>query len=144
MFYGDKVEDTRPIFFQSWQKFLKKQELNMLEKQIAAVIAEHPEYHSFFSSDFTNLDKSYLPEMGETNPFFHLGLHLAIRDQVKLNRPQGIQDIHQQLQTKYKDNSQVEHLMMERLAECLWQASKTQTMPNELKYINELKALINN
>lgn len=141
MFYGDKVQDTRQFFFQSWQKYLDKQELTSLEQQIVAVIIEHPEYHQIFASPLASLDKSYFPEMGESNPFFHLGLHLALRDQIHLDRPQGIKEIYQSLQVKYQDNTEVEHLMMECLAECLWLASQKQAFPDEAGYLLALEKL---
>lgn len=79
---------------------------------------------------------AYFPELGQTNPFLHMGLHLAIRDQVSTDRPSGIAGIYQQLLNKYADNLAVEHLLMESLAECLWQAQRNQSMIDETSYLN--------
>lgn len=141
MFYGNNVQDTRQLFFTSWKKYLQKMPLLTLEEQIVAVIIDHPEYHNQLEQ--ASLDQAYFPEMGQSNPFLHMGLHLAIRDQVTTNRPVGIDSLYKQLLLKYKDKLAVEHLMMEYLAECLWQAQRTNTAPNEQQYLVALASLLN-
>ncbi|WP_204318325.1 DUF1841 family protein [Serratia marcescens] len=42
-------------------------------------------------------------ELGETNPFLHMGLHLAVREQVATDRPQGIRTVYTKLIEKYQD-----------------------------------------
>ncbi|ASQ47407.1 hypothetical protein clem_14405 [Legionella clemsonensis] len=141
MFYGDSVQNTRQLFFTSWQKYLTKQPLLPLEQQIVDVIIAHPEYHALLESN--NKEQAYFPEMGQTNPFLHMGLHLAIREQVSTNRPEGITKIYQQLLKKYADALAVEHSMMDYLAECLWRAQRDNTLPNEADYLQALKQLLN-
>ena len=50
MFYGDKVQETRQMFFASWQKYRQKQSLLPLEQQVAAVIIDHPEYQAILEA----------------------------------------------------------------------------------------------
>lgn len=140
MFYGDNVQDTRKIFFDSWRKFQTKEALNTLEQQLVAVIIDHPEYHHLLENA-ANLQQKYFPELGESNPFLHMGLHLAIRDQVSLDKPMGIRQVHQLLLQHYKDNLAVEHLMIDCLAECLWSAQRTNQMPDEQRYLQACKRL---
>ena len=120
MFYGHNPHDTRQLFFTSWQKQQNNQILTPLEAQIVAVIREHPEYHALFAAAQPNIDN-----FGH-NPFLHMGLHLAIRDQCALNRPIGIREIYDTLLRKIPDQLQVEHLLMECLEACLWQAQQAQ------------------
>lgn len=143
MFYGDNVQDTRQMFFSSWQKHQQKQPLSPLEQQILDVILTHPEYHPILENP-NYKEQPYFPEMGETNPFLHMGLHLAIRDQVSTDRPIGISSIFQQLLKKYADSLLVEHLMMEHLIECLWQAQRDNSPPNEQNYLRGLTQLLPN
>ncbi|KTD52038.1 hypothetical protein Lqui_0882 [Legionella quinlivanii] len=124
MFYGDNVQDTRQVFFECWRKYRQQEALTALEQQVVNVILAHPEYHAILDDSLGNLAKTYTPEMGQSNPFLHLGLHLAIRDQITTNRPAGILAIYQQLMASHQDELQVEHLMMECLAETLWQAQR--------------------
>ena len=142
MFYGDNVTDTRPLFFLSWQKYRQNQLLLPLEKQIADVILMHPEYHRLLESMDTLHEQVYNPELGQSNPFLHMGLHLAIREQVATDRPAGIAEVYEQLLFKYSDQSTVEHLIMELLVECLWQAQRYQTMPNDADYLSACRGLL--
>ena len=138
MFYGDSIQDTRKLFFSSWQKYSQKQPLQPLEKQLVAVIIDHPEYHALLESPVGQNDQAYYPELGQTNPFLHMGLHLAIREQLSTDRPAGILEIHKKLLQKQADPLQVEHLMMECLAECLWQAQRNNSAPDDLSYLRSL------
>ncbi|ARG99027.1 DUF1841 family protein [Legionella micdadei] len=142
MFYGDKVQDTRQLFFSSWKKYRQKQPLQPLEQQLVAVIIDHPEYQSLFETPAEQYDQVYFPELGKTNPFLHMGLHLAIRDQVSTDRPHGILQIYKALLNKHTDHLTVEHLIMDSLAECLWEAQRSQNPPDEQKYLERLNRLL--
>jgi hypothetical protein len=71
-----------------------------------------------------------------------MGFHLAIRDQVATDRPPGIKNIYQRLIKKDKDALMVEHLLMDHLAECLWQAQRSRSMPDEASYIRACRGLL--
>lgn len=85
--------------------------------------------------------QSYFPESGQPNPFLHMGLHLAIREQIATDRPAGISAIFKNLINKYNDSLTVEHLMMEQLAECLWLSQKNNIPPDEHQYLQILANL---
>jgi hypothetical protein len=142
MFYGQTPTETRQFFFLSWSKYNQKQPLTPLEQQLAAVILDHPEYHSLLNNPDANLEKNYFPELGETNPFLHMGLHLAIREQVSTDRPPGIHVIFNELTKKTQDPLTAEHDMMTCLAESLWQAQRHQSMPDEAAYLNACRQLV--
>lgn len=113
-----------------------------LEKQIVSVILDHPEYQTMLENPKRASDQIYFPDMGETNPFLHMGLHLAVRDQIHLDRPPGIVKIYHALVEKYHERLSVEHLLMERFAECLWQAQRTQRPPDESTYLQACRDLL--
>lgn len=136
MFYGDTPQDTRQLFFSSWKKYRNNHALSALEKQIVDVISDHPEYHALLETSILQHDHAYFPELGQTNPFLHMGLHLAIRDQVATDRPAGITSIYNKLLKKHTDPVAVEHLLLEPLAECLWQAQRNQGQVDEVSYLN--------
>jgi hypothetical protein len=133
MFYGNDVQDTRKQFFITWAKHQTQQPLNQLESQLLAVILQHPEYHAILAQQ--NTDYHYQAESGMSNPFLHMGLHLALRDQIALNRPNGMQALFQKLLTKHGDAHHVEHLCIEQLALSLWTAQREQRMPDEQAYL---------
>jgi hypothetical protein len=139
MFF-DNREQIRQVYLQTWGKLKSNQALSALEQQIAQVIKDHPEYHAYLDNTHS-LEAEFPPELGQTNPFLHMGLHLGLREQVQTNRPAGISEIYQQL-TKKHSALDAEHQMMECLVESIWQAQRHNTMPNEADYLANLQALI--
>ena len=87
------------------------------------------------------LDESYTPEGGKTNPFLHMGLHLALREQVATNRPAGIAEVFALLCTKTGDTHTAEHRALDCLAEAMWTAQNDNTLPDEQAYLQSLKRL---
>src|SRR4030095_7280354 len=104
--------------------------LSPLDKQIVSVISEHPEYRVIIESAASDL-ANYSPRSGQLNPWLHMGLHLAIREQVATNRPAGIAEVHAKLSRKAGDAHEAEHLMLEVLAEELWEAQRNGKAPDE-------------
>ncbi|WP_455222986.1 DUF1841 family protein [Kaarinaea lacus] len=134
MFNLDR-EQSRQMFFQSWRKHNDQELLEPMEALIVEVIQLHPEYHALLDNPEKNQDKDYFPEMGETNPFLHMGLHIAIKEQISINQPVGIQRHYQRLLSKYQDPHIVEHQIMECLAQMIWEAQRSHSMPNNEIYL---------
>lgn len=128
------------MYVTAWQKSQAGDTLNPLEAQIAAVVADHPEYHDNLRDGGT--DRDYLPEGGQSNPFLHMGLHLAIREQASTDRPAGIAAIHRRLSRRSGDPHSAEHLMIECLAESLWEAQNRSQPPDEQQYLERLRQLL--
>ena len=143
MFYGDERDETRQFFFTVWEKMQAKAPLLPLEAQIADVLEWHPEYMGLFSKDDSK-DADYTIEKGESNPFLHMGMHLALREQLSTNRPSGIQDMHQQYCEALGDVHIAEHMMIESLGEILWQAQRNHQAPDEHKYLQLLNERLPN
>ena len=127
------------MYVEAWQKSQAGQVMSPLEAQIAAVVDEHPEYQSVLLPDA--LESDFTPEGGKSNPFLHMGLHLAIRDQVATDRPAGIAAIHRKLTQRSADPHRAEHRMIDCLAESLWESQRNNQPPDELKYLERLRRL---
>lgn len=113
---GEKQrQNTRFVFFNAWRKKRKGEALEALEQQIVMLIEQHPEYHTFFS-DEKNIEHDFAGEKRVVNPFLHLGMHLAIGDQLALQQPPGIREIYQKLAHHYGDVHDAEHHIMNCLA----------------------------
>ncbi|HET9107913.1 MAG TPA: DUF1841 family protein [Steroidobacteraceae bacterium] len=141
VFGGQSREQLRQMYLDAWRKYGARQPLEPLEAQLAAVIAEHPEYVPLLESGPQALDADYSPEGGQANPFLHMGLHLAIREQVATDRPAGIARIHQRLSGRLPDAHAAEHAMIEVLAETLWESQRSARAPDEQRYLERLRRL---
>ncbi len=141
MFAGESREQMRRRYLEAWRKFSARQVLEPLEAQIAAVIAEHPEYIGWLESGEAALLAQFTPEGGRENPFLHMGLHLAIREQLATDRPTGIAAIHQTLTRRGETAHAAEHRMIEPLAETLWEAQRSGQPPDETAYLERLRRL---
>jgi len=134
MFNIDR-DQSRQIFFQSWSKHTRQEVLEPMESLVVEVIKLHPEYHALLDNPDENRDKDYFPEMGETNPFLHMGLHIAIKEQISINQPVGIQQHYQRLLLKFQDPHIVEHQIMECLVQMIWEAQRNHSMPDNDLYL---------
>ncbi|MGH8289085.1 MAG: DUF1841 family protein [Steroidobacteraceae bacterium] len=141
LFAGQSREQLRQIYVQAWRKYGARLPLEPLEAQIAAVIAEHPEYVSLLESGLQALTAEYTPEGNRENPFLHMGLHLAIREQVATDRPSGIAQIHAALSKRLGDSHAAEHSMLEPLGEVLWESQRSGKAPDEQRYLERLREL---
>ena len=139
MIFGTDRNELRQMYVDAWRKSCAGEILSPLEAQIAQVIQDHPEYQPAMSTD--TLDESFLPEGGETNPFLHMGLHLAVREQVATNRPTGIAEVFELLRKKSGDRHAAEHQTLDCLAEALWTAQNNNTAPDEQAYLESLRRL---
>jgi hypothetical protein len=137
-FANQNRAQLRQMYFDAWQKYCNKQPMQPLEAQVTAVIALHPEYHGLFTDANQALDRDWLPEGGASNPFLHMGLHLAIRDQVSTDRPLGIRSAYDALVNKLGSAHDAEHRMIECLAEALWNAQRSGTPPDEQAYLHKI------
>jgi hypothetical protein len=133
--YTNDRNAYRQAFFTTWQKYKKNLALEAHEAQILEVILLHPEYQSVLENPQTFEQQEFAVE---ENPFLHLALHISVREQLQLNRPEGIKDIYQQLLAKYHDAHQVEHMMVECLGQVLWESQQGDGIPNEQDYLTKL------
>lgn len=141
LFSGESREQMRRRYLEAWRKFSAREPLGALEAQLAAVIAEHPEYIAWLESGDAALAAEFTPEVGRANPFLHMGLHLAIREQVATDRPPGIARVHRELTRRTGGAHAAEHAMIEPLAEALWDAQRSGHPPDEQVYLERLRRL---
>jgi hypothetical protein len=140
-FGGYSREELRRRYLEAWRRFKGRLPLAPLERQIAAVIAEHPEYIPWLEAGEEALAAEFTPESGRENPFLHLALHLAIRDQLATDRPAGIVRIHRELAERLGSAHAAEHAMLEVLARTLWEAQVNGRPPDEQLYWELLQRL---
>lgn len=139
MIFGNDRNELRRMYHDAWRKHRQGEPLSPLDAQIADIVALHPEYHAAIEGEDT--DKDFLPEEGTANPYLHMGLHLGLREQIGTDRPAGIRAIFDSLCHRLGDPHDAEHRMIECLAETLWEAQRSSTSPDELRYLEGLRQL---
>jgi hypothetical protein len=129
----------RQAFSDAWRKHLASLPLTPLEAMLADIIALHPEYQTLLRDAAAAV--AFEPTAPDAeNPFLHLGLHMAVREQVSVDRPPGVRDLRRRLEARYGDLHGAEHAMMEALAETLWEAQRTGGAPDEIRYLERARA----
>jgi len=140
-FHDQDRSGLRRHYTEAWRKRRAALPLEPLEDQIATVIEEHPEYQPLVEDEAGALSRDYDPAGGQANPFLHMGLHLAIREQVGTNRPPGIAAVHAELCRRIGNRHDAEHRMIECLGEALWHSQRTGRPPDEAAYLESLRRL---
>ena len=133
-------DEARQVYLSVWHKLQHDQLLEPMEALIAEVIEIHPEYHALLEDGEASVQNDFTPEQGQTNPFLHMGMHIALREQADSNRPNGLQPLYQKLAAR-RGRHGAEHAMMECLGQALWQAQRDATEPDQLAYLDCLKKL---
>ena len=140
-FDNQSRDDLRRVYIEAWRKRRAGLPIEPLEAQVADVIALHPEYHAALERSDDALDRDYTPESGQSNPFLHLGLHLAVRDQIATDRPAGIRKAFQSVAARLGSEHEAEHRIIECLAEAMWEAQRSGRPPDEAAYLQRVLRL---
>ncbi len=130
-------DEMRKVFYDAWRKHKEKSLVEPIEAMIIEVILSHPEYHEMFDHP----EKISEADIEESNPFLHISLHLAIREQINTDSPKGIQLIYDNLCKKLLDPHAAEHQMLKCLKHILWEAQQTGSLPDEQYYLEVLQRI---
>ena len=141
MFVQDR-DSARRFFLDTWSRHKSMVMLEPLEKLVIGVILEHPEYHPLLDDLDGAMSFGTEPGSGSENPFMHMGMHIAIREQVQADRPMGITKLYSAMIARgHTDQHNLEHKMMECLGGSLWRAQRENRLPDENEYLECIKKL---
>ena len=132
-------DQARDFLFELWGKHRAGASLTPLESIALAVILEHPEYHAILDDRERYLDRDWRPEGGETNPFLHIQMHLAIEEQVSIDQPPGIRAAVEALAQRHDSAHDARHDVMDCLAETIWVAQRNGTGFDNAAYVECVK-----
>ncbi len=132
--FNPSRHQARQFLFSTWYKYKHQEALSDMEEIALKVILLHPEYQSILDDTERYHDKDYPPEMGITNPFLHMGMHITIKEQLSIDQPTGIRDRFERLLKKNGNEHDTMHQIMECLAEMIWQAQRSQSAPDPSIY----------
>ena len=141
MLFNQDRSELRRFYLEAWRKARANSPMAPMEQMVAEVVAEHPEYQPLLENAEQVLERDYRPEQGETNPFLHMALHIALREQASTDRPNGVYRIHKALSRHFDGRAEAEHRMMDCLAEVLWSAQRYNSLPDEAAYMACLESL---
>ena len=132
--FNPSRHQARQFLFSTWYKYKHQEALSDMEEIALKVILLHPEYQPILDDTERYHDKDYPPEMGNTNPFLHMGMHITIKEQLSIDQPAGIRDRFERLLKKNGNEHDTMHQIMECLAEMIWQAQRSQSTPDPSIY----------
>lgn len=141
LFAGASRDELRRVYLDAWTRDRAAMPLTPVQAQVAAVIREHPEYHGWLERGDAALSEEFTPARGLPNPFLHLGMHLALREQVATDRPAGIRAAAERLAVRSGSRHAAEHAMMEALGATLWEAQRSGAAPDERVYLERIQRL---
>ena len=139
MFDPDRNE-VRQFYCSLWRKHQQGLPLEGSELTALPIVLAHPEYHPLLEAPESALEQEFPPETGQSNPFLHMSLHLAIAEQVAINQPPGIRQHFERLLGKTGDTHPAQHAMMDCLVEMIWQAQRNGTGYDATLYLDCLHA----
>lgn len=123
--FSSNRDDLRRTYLTAWRKARSGEPLDAVEQQIVEVARHHPEYHGLLEQGETALDREWLPEGGDSNPFLHMALHIALQEQVSTDRPPGIRQLYRDMiEHCLGDVHDAEHRILECLAEEIWKIQR--------------------
>jgi hypothetical protein len=138
--YNPTRDQARSFFVDAWKKCGERLPLTPLETIAADLIALHPEYHPLLATGEAVLARDWTPETGQTNPFLHLSLHLAIEEQLGIDQPPGLRAAFDGLLRRHGDRHAALHDVLECLGETVWRSQRDKTPPDGNAYLQCIKA----
>jgi hypothetical protein len=135
MFGNDRAQ-LREFYHTVWTKHSQGLVLEPLEGLVAQVIELHPEYMQVLSDAGAISD-----EFDGPNPYLHMGMHVALREQLQSGRPNGIRALYRRITKRFSDLHQGEHAMMVCLRDVMLEAQARGAVPDDTSEANYLAAL---
>lgn len=118
--FNPSRDQVRQFFRDAWKKHLDRLPVVGLEATAIDIVQSHPEYQALLESA-TALNEEYSPERGETNPFLHLSLHLAIAEQLSIDQPPGIRAAFEKIASR-RDPHAALHVLLDALGTVIFEA----------------------
>ena len=133
--FNPSRDEARRFLIEAWTKHRTGQPVSALEGIVVRIVALHPEYQPMLEDPERFAQRDYRPETGETNPYLHLSLHLAVAEQLAIDQPPGIRAQFERLRAARGDEHAALHAILECLAEVVWTAQRHGAPPDASLYL---------
>jgi hypothetical protein len=140
--FNPSRDQVREFFFETWRKYRAEEPLAGLENVALGIALLHPEYHHVLDDPARFREQEYFPELGETNPFLHMSLHMALEEQLSIDQPAGVVARFGNLLSRTGDRHEALHEAIDCLAEMVWRAQKDAAPPDAQAYLENLEKRI--
>lgn len=137
--FNPSREQVRALFFETWRKYRGGETLAGMETIALGAVLLHPEYHRVLDAPERHRDQEYFPELGETNPFLHLSLHVALEEQLTIDQPAGVRERFSLIVRKTADRHAALHAAIDCLAEMIWRSQRDRAPPDATAYLGCLE-----
>ena len=132
--FNPSRDEVRSFFIESWRKYRAKEVLTPLEHVASDLALQHPEYQPLLE-DPDSVDRDFLPDAGQINPFLHLSLHLAVEEQLSIDQPPGLRAAFEASQRHHGNRHDALHDVLECLGETLFNAQRNNAPPDGAAYV---------
>ena len=133
--FNPSREDARRFFFDTWRKYRAGEPLAGLETAALEIALLHPEYHAVLDDPARYREQEYFAELGTTNPFLHMSLHMALEEQLSIDQPPGIAARFAELVRRTGERHGAVHEAIECLADTIWRAQRNNAPPDGDAYL---------
>jgi hypothetical protein len=134
--FNPSRDEVRRFFCEAWRKRRAGDLITPLEATALKWVDQHPEYHALLDDAEAAIDADFSVGRGESNPFLHLSMHLAIEEQRSIDQPPGIRALFTQLAMRAGSEHDAMHETMECLGRVLWETQRG-VLPNDPAAIND-------
>lgn len=134
--FNPSRDEARRFLVDAWRKRREQLPATPLETLAADLVEMHPEYHALLADGAEALQREWTPEDGQTNPFLHLSLHLAVAEQLQIDQPPGIKAACAALAARRGDLHAALHDIVECLGETVWRAQRDKAPPDGAAYLD--------
>jgi Domain of unknown function (DUF1841) len=134
--FNPSREEVRRFFCEAWRKRRAGELVTPLEATALKWIDRHPETHALLDDPEQSLRQDFSIAGGDSNPFLHLSMHLAIEEQLSIDQPPGIKTCFEHLARRFGGEHEAMHQTMECLGRVLWETQRG-TLPQDTQAIND-------
>lgn len=140
--FNPTQDEVRRFYCETFRKLRANEILTPMEAMAGDWIRQHPEYDEVFSDVESALQRDYSVDNGQANPFLHLSMHVAIDEQISVDKPAGIRAAATELTLRLDSAHEAQHQIIECLGEMLWEAARNGVPPDGNVYLEKVRRLL--
>jgi hypothetical protein len=130
---------NRKRYYEIWQKYKNKEQLEGEENTIAELMALHKDWYHFWES--TDFDYKFTPDVDGFDPFLHVTMDTIIMNQINSREPEQASFTYNKLTARGDSHLEAIHKMAYMFTEEFFPVMKYGKTFNNKRYRRKLKEL---